>query len=431
VRSREFDFLLPQSDHIFPQNVMARIGATQLPNLAVLLCVLFGIPLGAALAAEGSDCVSKKVSFDGTDVLQYANLIDADEIPIRIYGNFPASCKSDGKNRCLASSTAVQPGTAAIANRCGEWAYVEYWGESNVSKGWVRDKNVGEAIPALLPFDDTGDKDLSKRPFKPGRQHFELTRGKSKPVCEAYLQRLNQTVFHAPPYCGRPENDQVPGFSYLKRIYLEGEEFDRLAKQARAFDGRQSIKGWDGYIWQDISSGVAWKYESPIALTNDGTLRKIFVISKQEQFRDFNGCGEERTLQGDPVPDGIRGTILAMFLTDNGADIDVAETKAVFRHPYDGMSYETYSTMSEYEKAQPIYGYFRAIGHSFGIFEFRRQYFFDTFFDGQGWPDFEGRRGKDPSIRKRLAVFSATGQAVSQVCEYKWDDAIRLPPIEP
>jgi hypothetical protein len=47
---------------------------------------------------------------------------------------------------------------------------------------------------------------------------FHLTKGHGVQVCEAFLQRLNVTVYDDPPYCGRPETDAVPGFKLLDRI---------------------------------------------------------------------------------------------------------------------------------------------------------------------------------------------------------------------
>ena len=56
---------------------------------------------------------------------------------------------------------------------------------------------------------------------------FKLTRGNTVPVCEAYLQRLNQTQFKYPANCGRPEDDQVPGFQRLTRVLLSQTEVEK------------------------------------------------------------------------------------------------------------------------------------------------------------------------------------------------------------
>lgn len=71
-------------------------------------------------------------------------------------------------------------------------------------------------------------------PAAPRRYHFDLTKGKGKPVCEAYLQRLNQTEFFSPPYCGRPESTLVPGFALLHRRLLSIAEYRALFFDASA-----------------------------------------------------------------------------------------------------------------------------------------------------------------------------------------------------
>jgi hypothetical protein len=43
-------------------------------------------------------------------------------------------------------------------------------------------------------------------------QSFSLQQGHGVPVCEAYLELLNQTKFTETPFCGRPEEGSVKGF---------------------------------------------------------------------------------------------------------------------------------------------------------------------------------------------------------------------------
>src|ERR1700675_1921036 len=76
-------------------------------------------------------------------------------------------------------------------------------------------------------------------PSQPGvgkqKSLFRLTRGHALQICEAYLKRLNRTAYQEPPYCGRPENDQIPGFERLQRVALAPEEIVGLYGQIGAF----------------------------------------------------------------------------------------------------------------------------------------------------------------------------------------------------
>ena len=73
---------------------------------------------------------------------------------------------------------------------------------------------------------------------------FDLTKGNGIPVCEAYLQRLNNTDFQNMPYCGRPEDDSVPGFTRLNRVPLYAERIYRLLPKILGFQSSQNQGYW-------------------------------------------------------------------------------------------------------------------------------------------------------------------------------------------
>ena len=114
------------------------------------------------------------------------------------------------------------------------WSYVQFIGKTRITTGWIKTESL-DIRKTVLPFDDgrpslIGDTEV----FVPATIPMKIVRGKGIPVCEAYLQRLNQTVFHWAPYCGRPENDQIPGFERLKRVRLTPEEGLALSPQIQS-----------------------------------------------------------------------------------------------------------------------------------------------------------------------------------------------------
>lgn len=221
--------------------------------------------------------------------------------------------------------------------------------------------------------------------------HFGLTRGSDKPVCEAYLQRLNQTAFKRPPYCGRPESDYVPGFAYLRRTPVPPEDINRLIVGVHNFthslapvrdktlvmkDGRAMwIRSWPEYTQtrDDI-----WSYDPRVDIDNDGVPDRLIV------WHGF-GVSSSNALCGayygnNPRP--YRQEQAAFVLTEDGR-LDQTRTKAIF------------GKVSVNDKN------FDPIGLSVGIFSYQGLYYFDTFLD-------EGNT---------LAVFIRKNAQTDEVCE--------------
>ena len=65
------------------------------------------------------------------------------------------------------------------------------------------------------------------------------------------------------------------------------------------------------------------------------------------------------------------------------------------------------------------------------VFRYRNQYYWDTFFDGNGWPDFDGKRKKDKSLPAHLAVFLRQQGRTRQMCEYVYDESSAKPRSDP
>lgn len=263
--------------------------------------------------------------------------------------------------------------------------------------------------------------------------HFILTRGKGVPVCKAYLKRLNATTFSAPPFCGRPENDSIPGFTLLHRVPLSPAEVHDLYPIVWAFMGlanRKSID-WDDMSYQhqltqtgqflltkmdaedlqrEIDAGHAkiWRYDPPIDIDNDGKPDDVEVWEGIALPTGTGGmhCGEDDPRFGEE----LRQPQVPFVITDHHNRLDVRKTEAIFGSPVGGYP------ITLNGKRMMADGY-RPIGDSIGIFEYRGTYYFDTFFDG--WGDFEGKRRKDKHIKDTLAVFLHQHGRTRQVCEYR------------
>lgn len=172
----------------------------------------------AASAASRTDaedlttCIAQPVTFDGTTPLTYETVTAPSGGKAPLHGRFPKECSASQHLSCTSTAYLVSGDTVALGKTCGPWAYVQYIGERKISVGWI-DLSRLSVLKRIAPR-------ASKMMYGPFENEpiFLLTKGHQLPVCEAYLQRLNQTEFHGPAYCGRPEDDQVPGFVRLVRV---------------------------------------------------------------------------------------------------------------------------------------------------------------------------------------------------------------------
>jgi len=55
------------------------------------------------------------------------------------------------------------------------------------------------------------------------------------------------------------------------------------------------------------------------------------------------------------------------------------------------------------------------------IFKYRGIFYFDTFFDGGGWADFDGKRANLASLHNHLAVFLRQEGRTREICEYVYN----------
>lgn len=254
---------------------------------------------------------------------------------------------------------------------------------------------------------------------------FTLLKGEEIAVCNAYLKRLNTTKYHEPPYCGRPEVNNAPGFTELKRtpisietthvLYPRLSRFMSIGEQGnKELDLRQS-KGWgpDGKMHKEIGRYIengetkVWRYLPPVDIDNDGKQDNIIVWQGMGAGRSTGKCG----VAGPPSFSAPKRSVQVAFFADlKNERIDTTKTKLVFKHPSGGYKLPN-GKMSRR---------FRPIGKSIGIFKYQNRYYFDTFFDG--WGDLDNRRASQSDISNILAVLLHRDGKTQQICEFRMTD---------
>lgn len=276
---------------------------------------------------------------------------------------------------------------------------------------------------------DNGDVAPAENPT----YRFTLTKGKGKPVCNAYLWRLNTTQFERPPYCGRPENDSITGFALLKRTMLSAEEISGLSTRIRSYtlgknqyrtelnnDWRVShnlsptvpflpIEGLEKAIGHSLN---VWRYDPPIDIDNDGTPDNVLIWQGIGAGSQSGICGAMVAFGTDKDSYPLNQSQLAYVLALDNKRIDEAATQTIFGHPSGGY------LVSDGHGGHVMADDFRPIGDSLGIFEFEGLYYMDTFFDN--WGDFSGNRKESPLISVTLGVFLRKNSKTQQVCEYTY-----------
>ncbi|MHB9119442.1 MAG: hypothetical protein ACYC2R_14405 [Burkholderiales bacterium] len=264
---------------------------------------------------------------------------------------------------------------------------------------------------------------------------FKLTQGKGVPVCEAYLKRLNDSDFDKPPFCGRPEDDSVPGFTRLNRVPLTAEEIHDLYPKVEGFQSYQNQNKWKiqlkdspfkefmslASVRSDMGMNRvgAWRYEPPVDIDNDGQPDNV-LMWYQGRF----ACGSIGGYATYPE----HGSFTANILDAKNQCINEARTRELFGHPVGG-----YPIIKK-GKFLGLFPGFRYVGMSMGIFAYEGAYYFDTFFDG--WGDFSGKRRGDFAGAEKvdlinrmtatLGVFQRKEGKTKQICEYYWPDWKKL-----
>ena len=387
--------------------------------LSAVLILILSVPL--ADADDLATCASQKVQFDGTVPLIYATVNGSSGSRLYLNANYSDHCSPADPASCPKTPYLVSGDAVAIGEVCGTRNYVQYIGEKHISEGWVDSAALSPIAPppsATPPVIKIGDQVFSSP--KPARYRFELTQGKGIPVCEAYQQRLNQTEFYSPPYCGRPETRLVPGFATLQRRYLTADEYKIIfydvmdvLKNERLHYDYESHTNSDGSIslipppdptHPGFAPG-AWTYEPPVDIENSGKGGNVLMWTLEDRY--FSRCGSSNTRDTSKVRGGVSGIVVSA----DSRGIDRAATYSIFG-------------LAEYSKyTPPVYIEF---AHEFGVFSYHSQNYFDTFLDWRNG-DANGRNVGDRSLSSTLGVFLYANHERSEVCEYHVPGLMDLP----
>lgn len=368
-------------------------------------------------------CVSRAVDFTGVHRLDYAHVHAEGNRAEPLLAVYPPSCPSRQESSCVATRQVPNDTEVAIGKTCGHWSFVQHIGDSAVDYGWIRATRL-VPLARRLPDDEGRPEDMSDglesmQGFSTRRMRFRLSSGNGIPVCEAYLQRLNQTVFHQRPACGRPENDQIPGFARLHRVPLSPETISALAIHAEwfVFTGEENSRLLQQAITEHVAllgavnkfSTVAWTYDRALDLTNDD--RPVHIVI----------WGGQPLPGGDPAPacgldsqDGRgretgeqRRAQIALILDRTGKGIDAEATTKRFALSATEAPRRDFETWV-YKPREPY----------IGIFSYRGVYYTDTFYD-PGVHDRDIPRGPYFLPSTHLAVNRRVGADVQTMCTYE------------
>jgi hypothetical protein len=357
-------------------------------------------------------CVDWKVTFDGITRLDYATVKASSGPRLYLHASYPERCASGSEAPCPARAYLVPGNAVAIGKGCGKWAYVQYIGEKVISEGWVESdalQPIAPPPPPRAPVIRVG-REVFPSPA-PRRYSFQPTKGRGTPLCEAYLQRLNQTDFYSPPYCGRPESTVVPGFRFLQRRFLSSTEYRALFFDASAvltgeplhhdYIAHRNSDGSSVYVapYDPLYPGFtpgAWTYDPPIDIENAGGAGNVILWTVEDRYH--SDCGTASEPDGGLAPGSLYGLVLSHDLNQ----INREKTYAVFGIP--GVTSGPPPTVTEF-------------GRDFGVFEYRDHVYFDTVFD-RNLGDAAGHRGQEISLSATLGVFLYNHGRRHEVCEY-------------
>jgi hypothetical protein len=326
-------------------------------------------------------CIQRKVAFDGVEPLTYATVVGEQGFKLRVYREYPGSCSAQPGTRCNEGGYLVPGDELAQAKTCASWSYIQFIGKDRVTVGWV----AADALRSR-PVSPEPEAEVAVINDQPKHYHFRLTQGPHVPVCEAYLQRLNQTRFTCPAYCDEGVMPYPP----------------KVAVDTAA--GRRP-------------GPTPWRYSEPIDINNSGSPQQVVIWDWDAESQP--ACGVPHGHDVSPTRPGQ----VALIASADLSSIDQAKTIRTFGHPDGGMTGGSALSAGTVRFVRSL----RLIGYSYGVFEYRGRFYFDTFFDvgyayGDGalnvGGDFSDQRKRDRRLNDTLAVFENRNRETAQICEY-------------
>jgi hypothetical protein len=344
--------------------------------------------------------------------LRYATVTGNKGSKLNLHHHFPTQCTSVNDNACKSTVYIVSGDAVAIGETCGSWAYVQYIGHDHVTTGWVEAVRLiaQSTIPQHVPVQVRGHLIYQSFPFK-------LTKGRELPVCEAYLQRLNVTVYERPPYCDRPENDEVPGFILLNRVSLDPIALNVLFPSIYNFwfprpavepDDFRALRSGSVDVSKDAGAAMsAWRYDPPVDLNNNGMPDNVLVWRGYGVSNAAAPCGASAGYQAW----GYRQRQVPLIMNADNKSVAADKTAALLdsRVPLTALQKRSRSSTGARSR-------FKAIGRSVGIFRYRDLYYLDAFSEPSA--NYIGEHLKNPRVANTLSVFLRRGEQTTKVCEY-------------
>src|SRR5271166_87204 len=365
-----------------------------------------------------SKCVNETARFDGIGPLTYADIVGPVGTHVVLSRRYPQLCQQRDAKACTGNAYLMPGDTVAVANIFGNFAHVQFIGSVKVTVGWVLANTLkvraSESSQSNFVFSDM--KPYPTTLLSPG---VRLTKGVGVPVCEAYLQRLNKSPFDVMhrPYCDRPEDDSVPGFSKLARVPLQPSEVNKLYKLAYNFkfpprqyenDGEKDIRAGRVDVTKNVGTGLlSWRYDPPVDIFNDGVPANILMWRGVELGAWGASCGVEVSESGQ----GPRSAQMPIVFKAGDNEVDERATKLLIAHP-----------IQQYDSAirtGNLYSSgigFRPVARAIGIFKYHDLYYMDGFFDI--WGDAQNERRGRPALANTMAVFLHRDGVSRQICEY-------------
>jgi uncharacterized protein YecT (DUF1311 family) len=255
---------------------------------------------------------------------------------------------------------------------------------------------------------------------QPGYQRFRLLRGTDKDVCTAYTALMRATYFELPPYCGRPEPDDVPGFEPLALVRLADESIMSINAAMHQFiSGEPVLSKYRTKIFPEdrevaqYALGTPIEYspstfDPPIDVDNDG------IPDRVAYWSTYGGrCGYESALNKDGSLS--RGPRHGLAL-DAAEGLDVPRTRELFGHPFPYV-FEFRDKRIGKSRTETVRAY-RPITSTITFAKYRGTYYFDGLVDGRG--DLDNSRKADPSLVDTFGVFERRGGKTVQHCEIRW-----------
>jgi hypothetical protein len=321
----------------------------------------------------------------------------------------------------------------AVGKSCGKFAYVQFIGKENVATGWLSTDSFSRTRKVSMRKDAKPNWELNKWVLK--EPIFQLVRGSGLPVCEAYLQRLNQEDFDRPPFCGRPGGTGVLGFKDPGRVPFTNDESIDLAPWVLALtdpaiyvppSDYDSVNANGGEVVKLSDSAklqaqlylqyrtTSWHFKSPIDINNDG--KPLNIALWDWDRADNRDCGIPGGRTGLPQ----RTLRVGLVMTKNRRSIDQLQTIAVFGHPDGGLRLFTGAVLGRKDELF-LHG-LRLLGDSYGVFEFQDKFYIDTFMDASFQndvaEDFDNKPQSRENLEKSLGVFLREQGKTRLVCEY-------------